>query len=588
MWGARRRRRAESEGGGGDRSPAETLVELAGRPLSGPPHDPFRLGGGDDDHLIGGYRVLRLIGRGSRADVYLGRLPTWAVTPATAPAVRAGIPPPFPEEPDTFGLPAEVALKVFRPGTDAASIDRELTALSAVTSPHVVRLHDVARVADGPVCFLLGRCDGGSLSALLGDRRGIPPGEAVTVLVPILEGLASMHRTGFTHGALRLSSVLFDAAGTPVLAGWGHGVVLLDDRGRLPGPERLAATPAVVADLRRFAAVAEAVLDRVEGGARLSSALRGMTERGSADTEARLSDALFDFAEPLPVALAPPDGATLPPSNAPSGGGYPSATTHGSPMRVPVEEGRSEEGRVEEGWGRPSSAGHRSTTARGSTRRAPHVIASIRAGARTVRRRVWVAAGLAVAAAVLAAALLLEEGAPTAMSSGAREPASTETAPSLPAPAESPATEAIPRRAPGEADAASLQTAITGDDPVAAAVALLRLRAECIRMRSTACLDGVDQPGSVAVAADLAAVERADRSRADARDEVAGQGRPALGASEAPGTSGADPPVLVDRLGGTAIVAVPVALLGDAGPETPPASLLMIRSEAGWRIRDVL
>ena len=30
-------------------------------------------GGEEDDRIVGGYRVLRLLGRGSRADVYLGR-----------------------------------------------------------------------------------------------------------------------------------------------------------------------------------------------------------------------------------------------------------------------------------------------------------------------------------------------------------------------------------------------------------------------------------------------------------------------------------------------------------------------------------
>ncbi len=564
MRGVRRRRRAGSDDGAGGRSPAETLVELAGRPLPGPPHDPFRLSD-DDDHLIGGYRVLRLLGRGSRADVYLGRLPAWAAPAAattTTAFATADAGSGADLDPDAFGLPAEVALKVFPRDTDPGSIDRELAALSAAVSPHVVRLLDVARLADGPVCLLLGRCDGGSLSALLDERRSIRAGEAVTVLAPVLEGLASMHRAGFTHGGLRLSSVLFDGTGAPVLTGWGHGVGLLDDRGRPPGPGRLAATPAVVADLRRFAMVADAVLARVEGGARLAAALRAETERGSADTAERLADALFDFAEPLPVALAPPGGA-----------GPSTSGRSGAVLAAEERQGRT-------------TGRHRSVTAGVPDGHPRDALARIRAGSRRVRRPVWVAAGLAVAAAVLTAALLLMDAAPAAESPDGPVSLPASAAASTPAPA-APAPEVTE-----SADAVALQAAIAGDDPVAAAAGLLRLRAECIRLRSAACLDGVDQPGSVALSADLAEVERAGGPHAAVGDGITAG--PAPGAPEPsgppgpPGHSEGDPPVLVERMGGTAIVAVPAALLGAAGPDTPTASLLMIRSEAGWRIRDVL
>jgi hypothetical protein len=137
---------------------------------------------------------------------------------------------------------------------------------------------------------------------------------------------------------------------------------------------------------------------------------------------------------------------------------------------------------------------------------------------------------------------------------------------------------------------AALQRAIAGEDPVPAASALLVLRVECLEARSESCLEGVDQPGSVALAADLAELRRRPADAAvvgtPAEPTDGGLGDPT---GEAPAPV---PPTLVQHLGGTAIVSVPAALLGEVGPDTSPdtpsASLLMIRSEAGWRIRDVL
>ncbi|WP_108251595.1 protein kinase domain-containing protein [Planctomonas deserti] len=561
MRGSRRRRRAEHEHGRDDHSAAETLTELATRPLPGPPHDPFRLGGEDDARTIGGYRVLRLLGRGSRADVYLGRLPTWPEPAARRSEADEGLAQGADERRHTYGLPVEVALKVFRSEASAESIDREFATLSAAPSRHVVRLLDVARVADGPVCLVLARCDGGSLPALLERRRSITAGEAVTVLAPILEALACMHRAGFTHGALRLPSVLFDGSGAPVVVGWGHGVSLRDDRGRPPGLERLAATPAVAEDLRRFAAVADAVLAQVEGGSRLAATVRELTARPDSDTEGRLSDALFDFAEPLPVQFVPPDR---------SGSGVgPSSRVSRPPSRP--------------GSGSQATGRHRRTPGAPTEGAAPAVLERIRVAVRSVRRRVWLAAGLAVMAAVLAATLSLLSGGPPAVPSGAPAPGGTAAAGPLPAepPRRSTPGPMSPTTPPSqeEMDTAALESAIAGEDPVVAASALLRLRAECLRVRSAACLRGVDQPGSVALAADLAELERLDRPGAGAETDL----QTSTDAAEP-----ADAPVLVERLGGTAIVSVPASSLGDSTPDTPPASLLLIRSEAGWRIRDVL
>jgi hypothetical protein len=113
---------------------------------------------------------------------------------------------------------------------------------------------------------------------------------------------------------------------------------------------------------------------------------------------------------------------------------------------------------------------------------------------------------------------------------------------------------------------------LTGGDPVAAARELIEARSRCFAALSVLCLDGVDQPDSAAMENDRRAVRAAQQ-----------EGNPPRGASwRAAGAS------LVQRLGDSALVALEVRD-GD-GRSAPDASLslLLIRTDAGWRIRDLL
>ena len=107
---------------------------------------------------------------------------------------------------------------------------------------------------------------------------------------------------------------------------------------------------------------------------------------------------------------------------------------------------------------------------------------------------------------------------------------------------------------------------IVGDDPAAATAPLLAARESCIRDMSVLCLDAVVQPDSAAAAADRALI----------RNIQAGH--------ELPSSWGVEPgeAILDERLGDSAIV----SLVDTADDQ--PASLLLMKSEAGWRIRDYL
>jgi hypothetical protein len=100
------------------------------------------------------------------------------------------------------------------------------------------------------------------------------------------------------------------------------------------------------------------------------------------------------------------------------------------------------------------------------------------------------------------------------------------------------------------------------DDPLAALHELTTRRDTCFRDLSVLCLDGVDEAGSSAWEADRAAL----------RAVIEGGDAP----SRLPLTSA----TLVERLGDSALV--------DLGPDSDPASILLLKGEAGWRIRDYL
>lgn len=169
---------------------------------------------------VSGYDVGRLLGRGGSAAVWL----------ATDHVTRR-----------------DVALKCFnavgpagepqrerRRAVDAEeAVRREVRILSALDHEHLVKAHAVVRVAYGTsggpgLGLVLDYAAGGSLAELLGARGSLAPGETVTVLTPIAQALAYLHRNGFTHGDVSPGNVLFTAQGKPLLADLGVGRMLAE------------------------------------------------------------------------------------------------------------------------------------------------------------------------------------------------------------------------------------------------------------------------------------------------------------------------------------------------------------------------
>jgi hypothetical protein len=102
------------------------------------------------------------------------------------------------------------------------------------------------------------------------------------------------------------------------------------------------------------------------------------------------------------------------------------------------------------------------------------------------------------------------------------------------------------------------------DEPVTAVGDLLRARDACFERGSEECLRSVDQADSALLTDDLTAIR----------------------ASEQPAPLGGRSLSVIQRTGDVVLMELAPAE-GDAGAATQSASLLAMRSEAGWRLREL-
>ncbi|MET0976589.1 MAG: hypothetical protein ABWX82_13065 [Leifsonia sp.] len=472
---------------------------------------------------LAGYRIIRTLGRGRRATVHLGH--------GTSPdAGRRG-----------------VAIKVFaRERAGAASA--EIAILSAVRAPCIPALIDIASAADGSVCLVLERLHGPLLSQWLAGTRDPTTGELVTVIAPLVATLSSLHAARWALGDLTPGAVRLTAQGRPVVTSFA-GAIRLDEPGAGPraAAERVRADYAVLG--RMVSACFDlaglddpgfaALLDTAAGAAVLADPLP--------DLEARL----FAWAAPCPLVLDPDAvrGAVGRPSSDAMAGraGFPAG---GREAPFPAVSSA-----VETGDSAATGDGRVSIGARIAGLADLPWRSRALDGLRTVisRHRVATVAALGVATVIVGAVMLLLPSADggDGADDGQQRAAESDVGPAPSAArAEEPSTTAAP------------DAAVSGDDPVAAALSLIVARETCLRRGSADCLHLVDEIGSPMTDADAAALR-----------------------------NGSDPPAipvpstitLVERVGDAAIVLVS----DEAGAETPPAPLLLMKGEAGWRLREV-
>ena len=124
-----------------------------------------------------------------------------------------------------LSLDIDVALKLLRPelARRPGALDRfrsELLLARQVSSPHVVRIHDIAE-DDGRWFISMDFIDGESLEGYR-DRVGkIPADGALAITRALLDGLSAAHQRGVIHRDLKPANVLLDASGHAYITDFG-------------------------------------------------------------------------------------------------------------------------------------------------------------------------------------------------------------------------------------------------------------------------------------------------------------------------------------------------------------------------------
>ncbi|MGX5695333.1 hypothetical protein ACWKWP_03975 [Agromyces soli] len=506
---------------------------------------------GDSD--LAGYRIVRRIATGDRATVYLATAHAAPASAKSGSVVGSSFAPP----PMAGDAAAPVALRLYDPDADATAITIELEALAADGGRTLPAPIDVASLPDGRVCVVVERIAGERLSMLL-DECSLSPGQAVTVLAPLAAAVRRLAETGFVHTRLSPSDVLFDATGRPRLLGLG-ALVRLDGRSAV---ERSAL-------LRDGHEALGRLVDSVAASVRPPTTFARAGELVAAGLAARpftpfaleLERVLFDIAAPEPVierrALGGASRIVPPPvaiAQDPVGriAEEPAASTGSTPRGDAPHEMLAQEA--------PLIAAFRSTRVAAALRRtigrrrAPLLVGALGGGAVLVLLLAAVPPGSGHDGAVAVDGIAASAGrdasavrSGTGADGGAADAAGAAAASGALGDTGTPAEEQL-----AEAD------------PAVVAAELMELRESCFSTADGECLGAVVQPGSALEAEDAAALAAGIDHRAE-RPEFD------LGAITVQG-----------EMGQAVLLRVPYH---DA--ERQPASLLMVRSEAGWRLREL-
>jgi serine/threonine protein kinase len=142
------------------------------------------------------YEIVELIGEGGMGVVYLAR---------------------------DRELERDVALKVLR--TPEATPDgverltREARILAKLEHPGIVPVHDVGRLADGRVFYVMKRVQGEPLDRIAASRRSIP--ESLRIVRQVCEAVAFAHQAGVVHRDLKPHNVMLGPFGEVLVVDWG-------------------------------------------------------------------------------------------------------------------------------------------------------------------------------------------------------------------------------------------------------------------------------------------------------------------------------------------------------------------------------
>ncbi|HET9987041.1 MAG TPA: serine/threonine-protein kinase, partial [Kofleriaceae bacterium] len=159
--------------------------------------------------LAGRYRVQRLLGKGGMGAVYLA---------------------------DDEVLHELVALKVISSAYAAdesamiARFRREASAARKVSSPQVIRIHDLGEARPGLLYLSMEYFAGRTLADVIAQRGIVPIKDVEDILQQIGAGLEAAHQAGVIHRDLKPSNVLIGERGAVKLIDFGLATTLVGDQ----------------------------------------------------------------------------------------------------------------------------------------------------------------------------------------------------------------------------------------------------------------------------------------------------------------------------------------------------------------------
>jgi serine/threonine protein kinase len=142
------------------------------------------------------YKILRKIGAGGFADVYLG---------------------------EHTQLGRQVAIKILRVAEDEEMIERfrrEARAAAKLSHPNIIDIYDVGDAAN-IYYFVMKYVPGDTLSTKMRREKKILPAVAIDITKQLVDALAYAHDRGVVHRDIKPANVLLDEFGKPVLMDFG-------------------------------------------------------------------------------------------------------------------------------------------------------------------------------------------------------------------------------------------------------------------------------------------------------------------------------------------------------------------------------
>ena len=241
----------------------------------------------DEGFQFGRYRVQRCLGLGGMGTVYRAL--------------------------DTV-LNRTVALKTISTTAELAQITaglrffREAEVIAKLDHPHIVRLYDVGVQEQTPY-LILEHLEGMSLAGLLSQHRRMNPNALLSLLLPVLDGIAHAHHAGVLHLDLKPANIFVgkDYRGSPHPKVLDFGVCSLSsvDPELDPTRHEHAGTPAYMPPEVLDRSPARESTDQFALGVILYECLTGLHPFARANSLAEMQHMMLRSRQPALEALCP-------------------------------------------------------------------------------------------------------------------------------------------------------------------------------------------------------------------------------------------------------------------------------------------